>query len=533
VSTRSLAFKGEAVLRSHKRTTVVTAALSVVALVATACGGGGTSAGNQAGASSDFDPNATFTWAHSVPIVSLDPHTTTNVYDYPYHFFVYDRLTYLDPKGEPKPMLAESWQVQDGGKTLEMKIRSGVTFQDGTALDAEAVKANFERMRAHPKSSVKAQLSSVTGETVVDPQTIRLNLSDASAGALPAILGGFAGAMVSPKGFDDPNLSQVGNGAGPYRVVDNKGQDGVTLEKYDKYWDPSAQKVAKVVMKAIPDDETRLNAVLTGAVDGALIRAAQEKRAEGAGLRLVSAITAAPTSLEINMKRAKFGDKRVRQAIAYALDRKEISDGAYAGTCEPAQQIFNRNYWAYAPDVGEPYNLDLDKAKALMKEAGLENGFSFDLLTNPSPAYQTTVEIIQAQLAKINIQVNIKVLPGPETTVEFWSKRAADANITVDAFALDPSVVVSTFTGPTGFRNVGDYVNPQLNDLAARATATADREERKKLYGQIIKIMLDEALQPIVLCYQKQTWAFANGTNGFVIGDAGLWDFRNVAKPKA
>lgn len=517
--------------RRHIRSIVAAAALMAITLVAAACGGG-TDSNSNGGSSTSFDPDAEVVYAHSVPITSMDPHTTSNVYDYPYLFFVYDRLTYLDPKGEPQPMLAESWQVLDGGKALQLKIRQGVTFHDGTPLDAAAVVANFDRMKNHPKSTVKGQLTSVTGSTAVDSSTVKVNLSDASAGALPAILGGFAGTMVSPKAFDSPTLSQIGIGAGPYKAVDNKGADGVTMEKYDGYWNKDVQKIRKITFKAITDDETRLNAVISGAVDGALIRAPQEKRAEGAGLKLVSAMAAAPTMLEVNMARSSFGDKRVRQAIAYALNRDEISQAAFGGTCVAQQQIFNKNYWAYSPEVGEPYSYDLDKAKALMKEAGLEGGFSFDLLSNPSPAYKTTAEVIQAQLAKINIKVNIKVMTGPETTVEFWSKRAADANVTVDALALDPSLVVNNFTGPTGFRNVANYVNAELNGLAAQATATDNREERKKLYSQILKIMLDEALQPLVICYQKQTWAFANGTSGFAIGTSGLWDFRGMSKPK-
>lgn len=518
-------------VRRRRSVAFVAAAMATV-LVAAACGGADSPSGQggQGGTPGEHDPDATFTWVHSVPIVSMDPHLSTNSYDYPYLFFVYDRLTHLDPKGEPQPMLAESWEVLEEGRKLRLTLRDGVTFHDGTPFDAEAVKANFERMRDNPRSAVKAQIASIESETVDAADTVTLNLTDASAGALPAILGGFAGTMVSPAAFDDPELPLIGVGAGPYKAVENRGQDGVTLERFDGYWEPEAQKVAKIVARAITDDETRLNAVLTSAVDGAIIRAHQVDRARGGGLGLVQAITASPTALEINMSRSEFEDRRVRQAMAYALNRQEIADAAFGGACETGQQVFNKNYWAYAADVGEPYSHDVEKARSLLAEAGLAGGFSFDLLVNPSPAYQTTAEVIQAQLAQAGITVNIKVLPGPETTAEFWSKRAADSSVQVDAFALDPSVVIATFTGPTGFRNVGQYVNAQLNDLATQATATADRDERKDLYGQILKIMVDEAVQPLVICFQQQTWAFANDTTGFVIGDSGLWDFRYIQK---
>lgn len=505
----------------HRLTRGAVAAVATLALTLSACGSDSEDGGGSGGG------DVTLTYAHAIAINSMDPHNSGNVYDYPYIFLAYDRLTYLDEAGEPQPMLATEWTVADDAKSVDFVLRDDVTFHDGTELTADVVKQNVDRML---EGSVVSQIPMVEGAEVVDDMTVRINLNTPSAAAIPALMGGFAGTMMSPSGFDKADIATMDAGAGPYVVVDNKGADGITYEKFDDYWDPEVQSVDEIVFKAIPDDETRLNAILSGAVDGGLIRGPQVERAEGAGMNNVTELAASSTFLEINMDRSEFGDEKVRQAIAYGIDRQEVADAAFGGACQVDQQLFNENNWAHNADIGLPYERDVEKAKQLLAEAGLADGFSFEMGTTPSPAYVTAVEVIQSQLKEIGVDVKISILEGTEAATRMRVERNLDANVGVDALILDPSVAINAFYGKGGYLNLADHDDPEINRLAAEAAATDDQEQRADLYGQIQEIVVEQALDPLVICFQEQTWSFQPDVTGFAIGTTGMWDFRNVTK---
>ena len=334
-------------------------------------------------------------WALSIAITSMDPQTTGNVYDYIYLWPTYDRLTYLDTKtGQARPMLAKSWEVAADGKSITLQLRTDVTYQDGTKFDAQSVKANFDRMMTNPASTVKGQITNIDNVAVVDASTVKINMKGATAGPMPQILGGFPGTMVSPKSFDDPNLKSIGVGAGPYKVVSNDGTN-IKYVKYDGYYNKAAQTVDEIDATALPDDQTRLNSVISGQEDAVLIRGNQIDSAKSAGLTVVQNLAPTPNALEVNMSRAQFGNLKVRQAISYALNRPEIATAAFGANCTPNQQIFAKSYWAYDKTMADPYPFNLDKAKALMKEAGLESGFSFTITSPNIPAWVTMITAIQ------------------------------------------------------------------------------------------------------------------------------------------
>jgi peptide/nickel transport system substrate-binding protein len=504
---------------------VATAAL----LVTAACSS--TGAGDTPTSGGAAPGGGTFTWSFSVAISSMDPHTTPNVYDYLYLWPTYDRLTDLDPTtGEPKPMLAQSWEVAKDGTSLTLKLRSGVTFQDGTPFDAAAVKANLDRMVTDPASTVKGLLTNVDSVQVVDPMTVTIMMKGATAGPMPALLGGFPGTMVSPKAFDDPQLKVTGDGAGPYKVVSNDGTT-VKYEKYDGYYDPARQKVADIVAQALPDDQTRFNAVLSGDASGVYIRQGQIADAKKAGLTVITGPSPTPNAIEINMSRAKFADVRVRQAINYALDRPAIAKAAFGDNCTPNTQLFAKGYWAYDDAEAGAYGYDPAKAKQLMAQAGLSGGFGFQITSPNIPAWVTMNTAIQEQLGKIGITVDLNVVAGAAGNSKYWVEHQSDSLTSADPFLLDPSQTIQQYYGKGGLRNVSNYSNPQIDALAAKASATGDRDQRAGLYRQIQQIVTDQALNPIVICNQTSAWAFKPGVDGFVIATTGIWDYSRVTVP--
>jgi peptide/nickel transport system substrate-binding protein len=475
----------------------------------------------------------TYHWALSIAITSMDPQTTGNVYDYIYLWPTYDRLTYLDTKtGQARPMLAKSWEVAADGKSITLQLRTDVTYQDGTKFDAQSVKDNFNRMMTNPASTVKGQITNIDNVQVVDPATVKINMKGATAGPMPQILGGFPGTMVSPKSFDDPNLKSIGVGAGPYKVVSNDGTN-IKYVKYDGYYNKAAQTVDEIDATALPDDQTRLNSVISGQEDAVLIRGNQIDSAKSAGLTVVQNSAPTPNALEINMSRAQFGNLKVRQAIQYALNRPEIATAAFGANCTPNQQIFAKTYWAYDKNLTDPYPFNLDKAKALMKEAGLENGFSFTITSPNIPAWVTMITAIQDELKQINIDVKLNVVAGSAGNAVYWVQHAADALTSADPFLLDPSTMIQQYWGPGGGRNVTNFSDPQINDLAAKALATSDQAQRTDYYNQIQKIVSDQALNPFVICNQTSAWALKPGVQGFQVATTGIWDYSEITVPKS
>jgi peptide/nickel transport system substrate-binding protein len=521
--------------RIRRPRSVLGAVAVATVLVISGCSSGTSdqSSGSSGATSGSGSAAGVFNWSFSVAISSMDPHTTPNVYDYLYLWPAYDRLTDLDPTtGEPKPMLAQSWEVAKDGTALTLKLRPGVTFQDGTAFDAAAVKANLDRMTSDPKSTVKGQLTNVDSVVVDDPMTVTIKMKGATAGPMPALLGGFPGTMVSPKAFDDPKLKETGDGAGPYRAVSNDGTT-VTYEKWDGYYDPSRQKLAKVVAHALPDDQTRFNAVLGGDASGVYIRQNQIADAKAAGLTVITGPSPTPNAVEFNMSRAKFGDVRVRQAINYALDRSAIAKAAFGDTCAPNTQLFAKGYWAYDDAQAGAYGYDLAKAKKLMADAGLTDGFSFQITSPNIPAWVTMNTAIQEQLKQIGITVDLNVVAGAAGNSKYWVEHESDALTSADPFLLDPSQTIQQYYGKSGLRNVSDYVNPDIDQLAAQAVATSDRTQRAALYKKIQQIVTDQALDPIVICNQTSAWAFKPGVEGFVIATTGIWDYSRVTVPSS
>src|SRR5690606_21746166 len=181
-------------------------------------------------------------------------------------FLTYDRLVHITPDVQPIPGLATDWEFAEDGSYLEMNLRKGVTFHDGEPFNAQAVRANIERAKTVENSAVASELEVVESVKVIDPATVRFMLTGAAA-SLPLTLSDRAGVMISPKAFDDPDLDQQPVGAGMFKVTDYKPNDHITYERYEKYWDPDAVRVAKNEQLIQPNSVARLYANRTGQVD--------------------------------------------------------------------------------------------------------------------------------------------------------------------------------------------------------------------------------------------------------------------------
>lgn len=510
--------------RNRTRATAVAGLLMLV----TACGGGG--GGTQAAGedrvaqTSDCPPttptvdaSGTLTWMYTVDNTSFDPDRITTNNSQMYLYPVYDSLVRVNAAGTPEAMLAKSWQLVDAGKTLELTLIDGWQYQDGTPFDAASVKANIERKKTLPRSYNAKALAAVTGVDVVDPQTVRLR-TEGGAGALVGILGGSAGMMMSPAAFDKPgeDINPTG-GSGAFRMSRYVPGSRVEYTAVPGYWDPDAVKVSKMVFLISGDDNARLNAVATGAADVTFLRASMYQPAKDAGLVVCEAPSLSSYNLTLNTKRSEFGSKEVRQAINHAIDREAVK-AVTNGFCAPAVQLFPTFYFASNPDITpDRYAHDPAKAKELLAQAGLPNGFSFSLEVINLSLYQQIAEVMQANLAEVGIQMSITPVEIAKLAEDFSVNKTVDAQLSEQKAESDPSILTSSYYLADGFNNPGGFTTPEITRLNTEAMSGATAQDRAPVYAKLFDAVVEEAAPNVVLCHLTTPFAMNTTVKGVEI----------------
>ncbi|MGW1062773.1 ABC transporter substrate-binding protein [Micromonospora rubida] len=505
-----------------------------VALTASACTGGGS---NKPSGSSEIDRDAVLRVAWALPMPTLDPMLLTSVASQGNLSPVYDRLIQVDGKDKLLPMLATSWQYSGDGEYLELKLRSDVKFHDGTTFDAAAVKANIERGKTHPKSTVKGALKSITSVEVIDPTTARVHLVKGQGAELPSLFSSNAGMMISPKALADPSRDLTNNpgdaGSGPYVVTAFVPQEKITMKRAPSYWDPKVGQLAGLEVSRVANNTTRLNGVSAGELDITGVSAPNDltRAADLAGrgtFNIDKVQFRNVMSLFLDAKKGNLADLKVRQAIAHAIDPEKIA-ALFSGTCTPYRQFYPEDSWPALKGYQYPYTPDLAKAKQLISEAG---GAKFELTFSAQTNTEQPANVIQAALKDAGADVKLVPVPNSEHDARY---QAGDFDSMVsNGFnpKIDPAETMATyFLG--SYRIAADpaTVKP-LADQAANPTLP--EAERAKIYQQIWEKVLQEAWF-IPIC--RQTHAIISSpkvinAEGLPWANLGYMDLRSVAMVK-
>jgi ABC-type transport system substrate-binding protein len=480
----------------------------------------------------DFDPNGVLRFAWGTNAGSnYDPHTAPNPFVNIFLFPAYDRLISLTPDGKLEPQLAESWEFKENNRVLELKLRRNVVFHDGAAFNAQAVKANFERAKNDARSTLKADLASVTSVEVIDEYTVQYRLS-APAGSLPTLLSDRAGMMVSPNALANADLDLKPVGAGPYRVTSHEPGNVIVYEKFDRYWNPAVQKLAKIEIRMVLDPATRLRALRSGEIDATSLNPDQIPEAERAGIKLETEPYVGAFILYLNTARSEFGKKEVRQALAKAIDRKAIAEALHAGRCEPTAQVFFKGYWAY--DEGTPadfHKYDPAAARQLLSQAGLPNGFTFSAVVINVPFFSAQAEAIQAQLQEIGVRMNVEAIEPAQLLARFAIEKSADAYFSTTGGFVDPAKAVAQLYLPNSTLNPGGYTNPRIQELAAKGLEATEQAARAPSYRELSRITAEDVLH-IPICNGQSITARTAKVQGLRPNLAGSYDLRNVSMAK-
>ena len=464
---------------------LVTIILSMLFLVA--CGGSGDKKeGGDTGASTGKD---TLVIAQGADAKSLDPHASNDNPSSRIRVQIYDRLMDLDDNGVPQPMLAESWERPDD-KTIIFHLRKGVKFHNGDEMKASDVKFSLERALAAPE--VSHILTGINGVEVLDDYTVKVTTEKPMA----AILNNLAHttiAILSEKATKEAGdkFGQNPVGSGPYKFVSWQSGDRVTLEAFPEYWQGEAP-IKNVVFRNIVEETNRTIGLETGELD--IIYDIQgmdkNKLKDDDRFVVIEGPQVSMTYLGFNMKKAPYDNPKVREAISYAIDQKPIIDTVFLGAGEAANSIIGPNVWGYY-DV-EKYTQDIEKAKALLAEAGYPDGFKAKIWVNDNPVRRDTAVILQDQLKQIGIDLTIE-------TVEWGAFLDGTARGDHEMYLLgwgtvtrDPDYgmfeLISTSTmGAAGNRSF--YSNPEVDKLLEAGKTELDPEKRKEIYKQIQEII--------------------------------------------
>lgn len=396
------------------------------------------------------------------------------------HYNILEGLTKINSDGSVTPLLAESWSVAPDGRSYTFRLRRGVKFSDGEAFDAAAVKFSFERAKAEGSTNKarRAVFDNISSIGTPDAHTVILTLDNADGNFLFR-MGENTAVILHPKTAAQAATRPVGTG--PYLLQDWRKGASITLAaRPDARVQP---KLKKVTFRFIGDPAARVAALLAGDVDAVpRLDAPQSVKQLQADRRFVVAIgaTAGKGIMTINNRRKPFDDVRVRRALTHAIDRKAFIDGVLDGYARPIGSHFAPTDAGYV-DLTGMYPYDPDKARALLKEAGVATPLNVTL-TLPPPQYaRKGGEVIAAMLAKVGVIAKIENVEWAQ-----WLSGPFKGNFDLTIVNHVEPLDYMQYANPGYYWG---YDSKAFRDLAARHAAETNPKERNRLFAELQRML--------------------------------------------
>ncbi|MEY4681350.1 MAG: hypothetical protein RLZZ276_2999 [Pseudomonadota bacterium] len=439
-----------------------------------------------------------------------------------------DKLFDIDEQLRIVPQLATGHEWSADSRALTIRLRPGVRFHDGEAMDAEAVKASLDRHLTLQGSFRRSEINVVQSVVVVDPLTVRLELSVPFA-PLIAQLTDRAGMVMSPKALREAG-AQFGSRpvcAGPFRFVERVAQDRIVLERFEGYWDRANIHVERVVFQPIQDTTVLLANLQAGQLDlvervnptdGAAIR--RDRR-----LRLVGGDELGYNGITINVgngerARSPLGQSaKVREALELSIDREVINQVVYAGEFVASAQWVPPNSPFFLKDLPMPAR-DVARARRLLAEAGTPNPV-VNLMIPNNPDLRQVGEVIQSMARESGFDVRLQA-------TEFASALQAAARGDFEAFLVgwsgrsDPDGNIYSFATCKGGQNDGRYCDAEVDRLLDEARAVPDAAQRIAIYRKVAALYLERDRGRIYLWHRKNLFAHSARLQGLRLVPDGL-----------
>ncbi|WP_051962932.1 glutathione ABC transporter substrate-binding protein [Mesoaciditoga lauensis] len=450
---------------------------------------------------------------------TLFPANATDNPSYTVSRHIFDGLVEFTTDMKIVPALAKSWDISKDGTVYTFHLRKGIKFQDGTPFNAQAVKTFFDYVLTHKLRRTSLYKPYIKSVDVVDEYTVAFHLNFPFGGFLHTLAHG-AGLIVDPamiKKYGD-NPGELGRhpvGTGPFELVEWKEGEIIKLKANPNYW-KGRPYLDGINFKVIPNDMTRLIQVETGGADLTVrvppIMVKKLKNDKRVNIMVKPSLRV--IYLGFNLKKKPFDDVRVRQALNYAINKKELCSVIMQGLATPSDSPLSPLTWGYSSTGGYPYNPE--KAKELLKEAGYDanHPLKFELVTPRGRYlndYETSVAI-QAMLKKVNVDVSVRAMEwGSYISYLFSNPKPSDAKYQVFLLGWAPSTgdadwVLRPLFSSTEWPPYGDnntyYSNPEVDKLIVAGMKESNPEKRKEDYAKAQKLIVQDA--PWVFLYNLQ-----------------------------
>jgi peptide/nickel transport system substrate-binding protein len=413
---------------------------------------------------------------------------------------IYETLTKINSDGSVTPLLAEGWEVSPDLRTYTFRLRKGVKFQNGEPFNAEAVKFSFTRAGADKSTNKdKRTFASMESISAQDDYTLVIVNKELDPDFL-FLMGQATAIIVEPKSAETNATKPVGTG--PYKLDSWSKGSSVTLSKWDGYRNASAVKLKKATFRFISDPAAQVASLLAGDVD-AFPRVTPRSVAQfksNPKFQVVVSGSRAKTILAINNKKKPLDDVRVRRAIAMAIDRNAVIQGAGDGYGSPIGAHYVPGAPGYVDVTGvNAYNPE--KAKALLKEAGITTPLELTLTLPPPPYARQGGEVIAAELAKIGIVAKLQNVEWAQWLSGTYGAKNYDMTIISHVEPFD----LGNFAKPDYYWN---YSSPKFNDLYNKYKTSPRAADRNKLVGDIQRLLAEDSVHAFL--YQPQWITVAN-----------------------
>ncbi len=410
------------------------------------------------------------------------------------HYNIFEGLTKINEDFSITPLLAEKWSFSPDLKTLTFTLRKGVKFQDGETFSSKDVKFSFERAAAKDSTNKeKAFFASIESIDASDPNVVVLKFKEPSFQAL-FHLGLNTAVIVDEKSAATEATQPVGTG--PYKFSAwNKGSSA-TLDKWDGFRDADKIKISHATFRFIADPSAEVAAMLAGDVDAFPRIAAFQNIAQFQSdprFQVLMGGTEGKTILAMNNKKKPLDDLRVRQAIAYAIDRKAVIDGAMSGYGTPIGSHLTPNDPGYV-DLTGMYPHDPAKAKALLKEAGVATPLNLTLILPPPDYARKGGEIIAAELADVGVNAKIENVEWAQWLSGVYKEKNYDLTIISHVEPLD----IGIYANPDYYFQ---YDSKAFRDIFAKIETAPDLDAFKKALGEAQRQIADDCVNAFLFQY--------------------------------
>lgn len=432
-----------------------------------------------------------------------------------------DKLFDINERLEVVPQLATGFRWENP-TTLILSLRPNVRFHDGEPMDAEAVRYSLNRHLTMQGSFRRSEIAEVDRVEVVDPLTVRILLKTPSASFISALTDR-AGMIVSPKAAEAAGRNFGANPvcAGPFRFVERVPQERIVVERFREYWDAANIHFDRVTYLPIPDNTVRLANLQAGALEFAERMEPEDMAtiSRSRALRAVPVDSLGYQSVSINVSNGERAntplgrDVRVRQALELAIDRAAINQVVYGGMFTVTRQPFPPANPFHVRDFDPPAR-DVDRARALLREAGVPIPFPIEMTVPNNPDLRQVGEVIQAMAAEAGFQITLRAMEFA-SSLQAATRGEYQTYLVAWSGRVDPDGNIYTFTRTGGGQNDGRYSNPEVDRLLDAARVELDLDKRKDLYAQAVRIAFGQDVARLYLWHSKLVMAHTARLAGY------------------